>query len=154
MTTQQHARSSASARRSRVLWVSAIGASFGATLAACGSVNSSQDDGAGRNVACTADFRYGLNVRVLDAITGAPVPRPLLIVATDGMYADTARSAREATPIPDAQSWPLVGERAGRYTVLVRASGYADWTQPNVVITKDVCHVIPVALTARLSRRP
>ncbi len=135
------------------MWASAIGLSLGLTLAACGSVNGSQDD-AGRNVACTADFRYGLNVSVLDGITGAPVPRPMLIIATDGAYADTSQFAREARAIPDMQSWPLVGERAGRYTVVVRASGYVDWTQSNVVITKDVCHVIPVALTARLFRRP
>lgn len=141
-------------RGSRVIWAGAIGVSLGLTLAACGSVNSGQDDGAGRNVACTADFRYGLNVRVLDAITDAPIPRPMLIIATDGAYADTAQFARETTPLPEMQSWPLVGERTGRYTVVVRASGYVDWTQTNVVITKDVCHVIPVALTARLSHRP
>ena len=44
----------------------------------------------------------------------------------------------------------LAYERAGTYTVTVHATGYRDWIKPGVTVTKDVCHVIGVLLTARL----
>ncbi len=125
-----------------------------AALPAC-SANSAVDEGGpGRDVVCTADFRYGLNVTVLDAATSVPVPRPLLIIAADGAYADTAQFARDPGTSPTFASWPLAGERAGRYTVRVRASGYQEWQQDGVVVSRDVCHVIPVSITARLTRIP
>jgi hypothetical protein len=103
-------------------------------------------------VVCTADFRYGLNVTVVDSVTGATVPRPILIVASEGTFSDTSKFALQTGDIQFA-SWPLLGERSGTFTVLVRAAGYQDWRKSEVQIDRDVCHVIPVALTARL-RRP
>lgn len=100
---------------------------------------------------CTAEFRYGLNVTVVDSLTGAPVPRPILIVASEGAYSDTSKYALQPGDIQLA-SWPLLGERPGVFTVLVRAAGYQDWVQSDVRIGRDACHVIPVALTARLRR--
>lgn len=100
---------------------------------------------------CTADFRYGLNVTVVDSLTGAPVPRPILIVASEGAFSDTSKFALQTDGMPFG-SWPLLGERSGVFTVLVRAPGFQDWQQSNVRIGRDACHVIPVALTARLRR--
>jgi hypothetical protein len=102
-------------------------------------------------VICTADFRYGLNVTVVDSLTGALVPRPILIVASEGAFSDTAKFALQTDGI-QLGSWPLLGERSGVFTVLVRAPGYQDWQQSSVRIGRDACHVIPVALTARLRR--
>lgn len=132
--------------------LAAVAAVTALALAACRGNSTGQDDSRGRDVVCTADFRYGLNVTVLDAATGAAVPRPLLIIATDGAYADTAQFARDPGPVPVVAPWPLAGERAGRYTVRVRATGYQEWRQEGVVVSRDVCHVIPVSLTARLTR--
>ncbi len=123
-------------------------------LPSCRGSSTAQDDGPPRDVVCTADFRYGLNVAVLDAATGAPTPRPLLVIASEGAYADTSQSARDPGTTPTFASWPLAGERAGRYTVRVRATGYQEWRQDAVVVSRDVCHVIPVSLTARLTRLP
>jgi hypothetical protein len=106
----------------------------------------------GPGVLCTAEFRFGLNVTVVDSISGANVPRPILIVATEGTYSDTSKAALNAQDNIPFASWPLVGERAGTYTVLVRAAGYQDWQRNGVRIDRDACHVIPVALTARLRR--
>jgi hypothetical protein len=102
-------------------------------------------------VVCTADFRYGLNVTVVDSLTGAPVPRPILIVALNGAFSDTSKFALQTGDIQFA-SWPLLGERSGTFTVLVRAAGYQDWRKSDVRIDRDVCHVKPVALMARLKR--
>ena len=44
----------------------------------------------------------------------------------------------------------LAFERAGTYAVTVHADGYKDWSKTGVVVTKDVCHVIGVALSARM----
>lgn len=121
---------------------------------ACRSSSTDQDGAERNDVVCTADFRYGLNVTVLDATTGAAVPRPILIIATEGTYADTSQIALSTGSAPAFAAWPLLGERAGKYSVRVRATGYQEWRQDDVVITRDVCHVIPVALTARLVRSP
>ena len=123
-------------------------------MSACRGNSTGQDERPGRDVICTLDFRYGLNVAVVDAATGAAIPKPLLVIATDGAFADTAQFARDPGPLPAFASWPLVGERAGRYTVRVRAAGYREWQQADVVVTRDVCHVIPVSLTARLTKLP
>ena len=139
------------ATRLRITGVAAVAM---LTLPSCRGSSTAQDDGSGREVVCTADFRYGLNVAVLDAATGAPIPRPLFVVASDGSYADTSQAARDPGTTPGFASWPLAGERAGRYTVRVRATGYQEWQQDGVVVSRDVCHVVPVSLTARLTKLP
>ena len=113
--------------------------------------NSSTEQPGG--IACTADYRYGLNVTVVDSLTGIAVARPLLITVTEGTFADTSQAARSPGDFPFT-SWPLSGERAGSYTVRVRAAGYQDWQQNGVRVSRDVCHVMPVALTARLKKAP
>ena len=42
-------------------------------------------------------------------------------------------------------------ERPGTYTVVVSKPGYQDFRIDNVVVARDVCHVITVAIDARLS---
>lgn len=138
--------------RQRGSVLAAVAAVTALVLAACRGNSTGQDDSRGRDVVCTADFRYGLNVAVLDAATGAAVPRPLLVIASEGAFADTSQAARDPGAIPAFASWPLAGERAGRYTVRVRATGYQEWQQEGVVVSRDVCHVIPVLLTARLTK--
>jgi hypothetical protein len=42
------------------------------------------------------------------------------------------------------------GEQAGKYAIVVSASGYKLWTRTDVEVTEDECHVKTVPLTARL----
>ena len=104
--------------------------------------------------ACTADFRYGLNVTVVDSLTGGP-PASATLIARDGAHVD---SIGPQAPFLNGPQGPAVlllsaaGERAGTYDVTVRASGYREWTQADVRVTADECHVRGVEITARLQK--
>lgn len=122
--------------------------SFGAgalLVAGCGPLTS---------VACTADFRYGLNVTVVDSVTNAP-PASALLVARTGTVVD---SVGPVAPQPLVLNGPptlqlaAAGERPGTYDLTVRAPGYREWTRTGVKVTADECHVRGIALTARLQR--
>jgi hypothetical protein len=103
---------------------------------------------------CTADYRYGLTVTVIDSVTGSP-PASAVLLARSGAYAD---SVGPAAPQLSYENGPSVlrlstaGERPGTYELTVRAAGYRDWTLTRVKVTGDECHVRPVAVTARLQR--
>jgi hypothetical protein len=116
-------------------------------LSACGSPL------AGGRV-CTEDFRYGLNVTVVDSVTNAP-PASAVLIARSGAFVD---SVGPRAPMQFVQNGPLVlllssaGERAGTYELTVRSPGYRDWTRTGVEVTEDECHVRPITLTARLQK--
>jgi hypothetical protein len=101
---------------------------------------------------CTADFRFGLNVTVVDSVTNAP-PASAVLIARTGAVVD---SVGPATPQQLVLNGPPVlllgaaGERPGTYDLTVRAPGYRDWTRNGVTVTADECHVRSVAVTARL----
>jgi hypothetical protein len=96
-------------------------------------------------IACTADFRFGLNLTLTDSTTGALVTTSADIRAEDAGFVDEVRGLQGGR-------WWTAGERAGTYRLTVRAAGYRDWTRSGIVIGRDVCHVIPVAVTAKLVR--
>lgn len=108
----------------------------------------------GESRTCTADFRFGLAVTVVDSLTDAP-PSSALLIVRDGAFADTLGPA---TPQPVVLNGSPVlilftaGEREGTYDLTVRATGYRDWTRVGVTVTKDVCHVRRTDITARLQR--
>ena len=103
---------------------------------------------------CTADYRYGLTVAVVDSVTGVP-PASAVLIARSGAFVD---SVGPATPHPVVQNGPPVlllfsaGERAGTYDLTVRAPGYRDWTRNGVNVTEDECHVRLTKVTARLQQ--
>jgi hypothetical protein len=103
---------------------------------------------------CTDDFRFGLNVTVVDSVTGTP-PASAVLIARDGAFVD---SVGPATPHQLVLNGPPVlllstaGERPGTYDLTVRAAGYRDWARAGVAVTADECHVKQVAFTARLQR--
>lgn len=97
--------------------------------------------------ACTADFRFGISATALDATTNADITFGAYLVAREGSYRDSV-SANPGGQLAAA------GERAGTYTVTIGHPGYASFTQSNVVVNRDECHVIPVRLEARLLRNP
>jgi hypothetical protein len=101
---------------------------------------------------CTAVAVAGINVQVLDDATGLGLSfNNLWARARDGNFTDSSMVAFTiAANAP--RVFGLAYERAGTYEVTVRASGYREWKQSNVVVTSDQCHVVPVRLTARLER--
>jgi hypothetical protein len=110
--------------------------------------------GCGRSIedplACTDIYLYGLEVSVVDSLTGA-VPASATMVVRSGDYVETRFGLRPPPgQSPIALRIGAAGERAGVYDITVRATGYTDWTKNGVVVAHDGCHPIPVELTARM----
>jgi hypothetical protein len=97
---------------------------------------------------CTSIFVSGINVRVQDAATGAPIAKDARLLVTDGAYSDSSY----APVLNDSAPLSAAGERAGVYSLTVRKAGYVTWTRSGVEVTKDACHVRPVSLTATLAK--
>ena len=125
-------------RRLRVLAIAPVAA----LVSAC------PEDIVGGTV-CTADFRFGINVTVVDSVTNT-APASATLIARSGAYVDSVG------PVQAQPSFgivlPTAGERAGTYDLTVRSTGYRDWTKTGVTVTKGVCHVDQQAFTARLQR--
>lgn len=98
-------------------------------------------------LACTEEARSGLSVTVRDSVSGAPITEGAEVVATDGTYADTARSSLIASGV-----YALAVERPGTYQVTVDHPAYRRWLRSGVTVTADECHVQTVSLLARLQR--
>jgi len=98
-------------------------------------------------IACTAIYVYVLSVTVQDSVTGSPAAAGATVIARDGAYADST-----VVPASGANntSVGLAGERAGTYSITVRKAAYQTWSKTGVQVTKDVCHVIPVQVAAKL----
>lgn len=117
-----------------------------AALAACSGGR------ADYGVNCPDNYAYGIVVSVRDSTTGADAVAGATGIASDGAFRDSVSIPSGTSPHASAIS--LVGERAGTYTVTVRKAGYRDWTNSNVVVTRDACHVRTVTLTAQLQPGP
>jgi hypothetical protein len=117
-----------------------------AVASGCGSLFDTRD--------CTTEFVYGLQVDVVDSLTGAPAGRGAVVIARDGSYADTAKSQLPPGSPAEGQTLLLAGERRGTYEVTVQRPGDQAWRQAGVRVTGDACHVRPTHLTARLARDP
>lgn len=96
-------------------------------------------------IVCTQQYVYGLNIVVLDATTGNPLVEGVTVEATDGSYNETLQL------IPGLEySFAGAGERVGIYTVTVTKDGYQTYTSSPIIVTRNVCHVIPQSLTVNL----
>lgn len=91
---------------------------------------------------CTADFRYGLSITVLDG-SGAPAAEGSIGMARDGVYEETL-------DILGAETMAGAGERPGTYDITISRTGHMTWSAENVTVMADECHVIPVSLEANL----
>jgi hypothetical protein len=102
---------------------------------------------------CSTDPRAALEIAVQDSVTGSTGPfANVAYAAHDGTFGDTAFFA--SVPANISGHPVLVGlafERAGSYTVTVKADGYAVWSKSGIIVTSDACHVIPVSVTALLA---
>lgn len=96
-------------------------------------------------IVCTDQFVYGLNVIVLDAVSGNPIFQDIEVKAVDGTY-------QEILELVPSLEYTFVGagERAGTYVVTVTKAGFQTFTSAPIVLTRDECHVIPQSLTVNL----
>ena len=111
-------------------------------LCACGGDSGNDRDGG----ACTLELRPGIVIEVLDAM-GAAASCGAQAVITEGQYSETVQNPS----VPCIETLLLSGahERPGAYTVRVSKPGFADVVFADVAVTKGVCHVNTVALTAK-----
>jgi len=100
-------------------------------------------------VACTMDARAGINLTMVDSVSGAAPSGPgaMRLKVTDGAYGDSLRT------VTLIAGWGAAFERAGTYTATVDADGYLPWRKDGIVVARGLCHVRPVSVTARLVRR-
>ncbi len=97
---------------------------------------------------CQAYAAAGVNLTIVDSASGTAVSGTgvMRLKVTDGRFVD---SLRTVTLIPH---WGAAFERAGTYTATVDADGYQHWRKDGIVVTRGLCHVRPVSVTARLAR--
>lgn len=93
-------------------------------------------------IVCTSEFVYGIVVKVVDAATGAPV--------AEGLQGVTIQGSTSVPMEGYGNTLMGAGETSGTFAVVVTAPGYAVWTQTDVEVTSDECHVRPVRLDAEL----
>jgi hypothetical protein len=106
---------------------------------------SSCEDNDDNQIFCTDQFVYGLNVIVLDAVTGNPIFQDIEVKAVDGTYLEILEL------VPSSEyAFVGAGERAGTYVVTITKAGYQTYTSAPIVLTRDECHVIPQSLTVNL----
>ncbi len=103
------------------------------------------DNNDDEGIVCTMEAVAGLNVTVKDATTNDYLSTAVVVTATDGSYSEQLDLMSGDTP-SFAGAW----ERPGTYTVVVSKAGYQTATFSNIVVTSDVCHVIPQNLSVLL----
>jgi hypothetical protein len=103
---------------------------------------------------CTAEYRFGLAITVIDSVTSSP-PTAATLIARSGTFVDSVGpTAPYSIHVNDSPVLILnsAGERAGTYDVTVRSPGYRDWTRSGINVSADECHVRLTSVTARLQR--
>ena len=113
-------------------------------LSSCGG-----DSVPGDEIACTTEARPGIIIHVFDAASGNPAGCGAKATVTAPGFSEVAQSF--GTPCSDSTPIFAVLEKQGIYSVVVSKPGYQDFRVDNVVVSRDVCHVITVSIDARLS---
>ena len=108
-----------------------------AVAAACGPTTTTT---------CTTEARAGLNVTVVDILTGAHLC-DATVIASEGAYSETLSVVAPSLACVYTGAW----ERAGTYSISATKAGYQDQTQDGVVVSKDACHVHGAAVTISLA---
>jgi hypothetical protein len=96
---------------------------------------------------CTAEYEYGLAVRVVSSSTRALIC-DATVTASEGAY----RERLKLIPGPDGPDECVYyggGERAGTYAIDVVA-GTTERTIADIAVTHDECHVLQRQLTVEL----
>jgi hypothetical protein len=100
---------------------------------------------------CTLEARSGILISPRDSLTGELLMAGTRAFAREGSFVDSVSFPNGWTG--RAEFVPLTRERAGVYEVGINRVGYQPWRAAGIRVDKDVCHVIPVRLTARLVRK-
>ena len=97
--------------------------------------NNDSDD-----IFCTTAVKAGLNVSVhlAESSSSIPISDGVTVVATDGNYSETLQFFDPQNPI-----FYGAYERAGTYTIRVTKAGRQTYVSQPIVVTEDICHVIP-----------
>ena len=95
-----------------------------------------------KGIICTREFRYGVTATVTDAADGSQETEGLSGILAEGSY-------REEMGV-GGNVLAGAGERAGLYELTVMADGYVTWTQGDIQVTADECHVESVSLAVLL----
>lgn len=103
-------------------------------------------------VMCTALYAYGISLKVQNAATGAPITDSATVVITDGSYVESY-DYLGAPGQPTSGLLSAAGERAGTYSISIRKNGFAPYDTAGIEVTRDVCHVHTVQVTANLDPR-
>lgn len=91
------------------------------------------------DVYCTQEAKAGLNITVKDAVTNEFLSSGVTVFVQDGSYTETL----EAFTQNDIPVFIGAFERVGTYTFTVSKEGYQTYTSELVILTADICHVIP-----------
>jgi hypothetical protein len=97
-------------------------------------------------IICTQEAKAGLNITVKDAVTDELLSMGVTVIAQDGSYSETL----EQFPNEEVPVFIGTWERVGTYVVTVSKEGYQTFTSEPIVVTADVCHVIPQQVTVEL----
>ena len=98
---------------------------------------------------CPNRYSPGIIVEIYDAASGEPAADDVLGYVLDGAYADTLRP-HGMTGEGKAVSLQGAHERAGTYTVVIKKSGYAEWSVEGIVVKTGPCGVLTVVVEAQL----
>ncbi len=95
---------------------------------------------------CDTATLAGLEIDVVDSLTGEPLALPATVIVTEGALFNEVQSG---TRIYAAH------ERPGSYDIEIRAEGYETWRLDNVMVGEGPCGVeATVRLIARMIRSP
>jgi hypothetical protein len=97
-------------------------------------------------VYCTQEAKAGLNITVKNAVTNEFLTTGVTVIAQDGLYTETL----EQFSNDQVAVFLEACERLGTYNLTVSKEGYQTFTSEPIVVTEDVCHVIPEQLTVEL----
>ncbi len=103
-----------------------------------------------RGPVCTAQYVYGLTVRVTDENSDPVVGATLTL--TEGEYVEVIPGPPGTGVELEGGIYLGAGERPGTYTLTVEKSGFKPVTIENIVIEADECHVIGVSRDVVLTR--
>jgi hypothetical protein len=88
-------------------------------------------------------------VYVKDSVSNAGVASGASLVVREGSFEDSI-AVPNARPDLNDLVVGAAAERTGTYQVTVSKPGYATWVQTGIRVTRNVCHVNTVSLTALL----
>jgi hypothetical protein len=102
---------------------------------------------------CTDYLAPAVAVYVKDSLTNGNAAAGASLVVREGSFKDSVAVASEP---PELNNMVITAaaERGGTYNVTVDKPGYVAWTQSNVRVTRNECHVNTVTLTALLQKSP